>query len=75
MPHASGTAGTKDRGTTHGLETLKHALSERVLLLDGAMGSMIQRYQLDEVDFRDHAHDESHDDGPDDRHVSLPDPV
>jgi len=37
------------------------ALKERILLLDGAMGSMIQRYKLEEEDFRgeilkNHAH-------------------
>jgi 5-methyltetrahydrofolate--homocysteine methyltransferase len=33
---------------------LRALLGQRVLLLDGAMGSMIQRYQLDEEDFRAH---------------------
>jgi 5-methyltetrahydrofolate--homocysteine methyltransferase len=28
------------------------ALAERILILDGAMGTMIQRYKLDEADFR-----------------------
>ncbi|PZX16698.1 methionine synthase (B12-dependent) [Breznakibacter xylanolyticus] len=42
-------------------EQLYTALRERVLLLDGAMGSMIQRYKLQEEDFRgdilkNHAH-------------------
>ena len=37
-------------------------LAQRILVLDGAMGTMIQRYQLTEADFRgerfaDHAHD------------------
>ena len=42
---------------------LLHALlAERILILDGAMGTMIQRYQLTDADyrgerFRDHAHD------------------
>ncbi len=31
---------------------LKQALGERVLLLDGAMGTMVQRYSLAESDFR-----------------------
>lgn len=40
---------------------LYSALKERILLLDGAMGSMIQRYKLAEADFRgnllkDHPH-------------------
>jgi len=33
-------------------QALRHALEQRVLLLDGAMGTMIQRYQLTEADFR-----------------------
>ena len=33
-------------------ETLKAALLERVLILDGAMGTMIQGYKLEESDFR-----------------------
>ena len=31
---------------------LKRALEDRILVLDGAMGTMIQRYGLDEEDFR-----------------------
>lgn len=43
-------------------ETLKKLLNERILVLDGAMGTMIQRYRLSEEDFRgerfkDHPHD------------------
>ncbi len=43
-------------------ERLLQALSERILILDGAMGTMIQDAGLDESDFRanrllDHAHD------------------
>ncbi len=33
-------------------EALKSALAERILLLDGAMGTMIQRHRLDEAAFR-----------------------
>ena len=33
-------------------EQLRGALEQRVLLLDGAMGTMIQRYKLTEADFR-----------------------
>ncbi|MBP8002785.1 MAG: methionine synthase [Chloroflexi bacterium] len=33
-------------------EQLKQALQSRILILDGAMGSMIQTYQLSEADFR-----------------------
>jgi 5-methyltetrahydrofolate--homocysteine methyltransferase len=31
---------------------LKDAIRQRILVLDGAMGTMIQRYQLEEADFR-----------------------
>ncbi len=36
--------------TTH--ELLKNQLSKRILFLDGAMGTMIQSYQLEEADYR-----------------------
>ena len=41
---------------------IKKILNERILILDGAMGTMIQRYQLEEKDFRgerfkNHSHD------------------
>lgn len=44
------------------LDYLKQALSQRILLLDGGMGTMIQQYQLQESDyrgdrFRDFPHD------------------
>lgn len=32
--------------------TLLHAIQKRILILDGAMGTMIQRYKLTEEDFR-----------------------
>ncbi|QIZ77330.1 methionine synthase [Ferrimonas lipolytica] len=32
--------------------TLKQSLAERILILDGAMGTMIQRHKLEEEDFR-----------------------
>ena len=32
---------------------LSQLLSERIVILDGAMGTMIQRYRLDEAAFRD----------------------
>ncbi len=43
-------------------KTLRDQLASRILVLDGAMGSMIQRYSLTEGDFRakrfvDHSHD------------------
>jgi len=31
---------------------LHHALAERILILDGAMGTMIQRHKLEEADYR-----------------------
>ncbi len=44
------------------LATLRRILSERIMVLDGAMGTMVQRYGLSEADFRgtryaDHPHD------------------
>ena len=44
------------------IQALKAAAKERILILDGAMGTMIQRYRLDEAGyrgdrFRDHGHD------------------
>ncbi|OOF84574.1 methionine synthase, partial [Rodentibacter ratti] len=34
------------------LNLLKNALTQRILILDGAMGTMIQQYKLTEADFR-----------------------
>ncbi len=34
------------------MKTLEQALTERILILDGAMGTMIQTYKLDEADYR-----------------------
>ena len=34
------------------LEQLKAALEQRILILDGAMGTMIQKYKLEEEDYR-----------------------
>ncbi len=34
------------------MKTIQEILKERILILDGAMGTMIQRYQLEEDDFR-----------------------
>ena len=44
------------------IAALKTALAERVVVLDGAMGTMIQQHPLEESDFRgerfaDHTHD------------------
>src|SRR5258708_38813749 len=38
--------------TTNGLHPLEALLRERVVVLDGAMGTMIQRYRLSEADYR-----------------------
>src|SRR5207247_3343065 len=38
--------------TTNGLPPLQALLRERVVVLDGAMGTMIQRYKLSEADYR-----------------------
>ena len=35
-------------------QQLESILNQRVLILDGAMGTMIQRHKLTEDDFRDH---------------------
>ena len=34
------------------MDRLKQLLEERILILDGAMGTMIQRYKLEEADYR-----------------------
>ena len=34
------------------MKDIKKELQNRILILDGAMGTMIQRYTLDEADFR-----------------------
>ena len=34
------------------IEHLQHLLSERIVILDGAMGTMIQQHKLDEAAFR-----------------------
>ena len=44
------------------IQALKREAKERILILDGAMGTMIQRYRLDEAGYRgarfkDHGHD------------------
>src|SRR5947207_5856314 len=38
--------------TTNGLHPLEALLRERIVVLDGAMGTMIQRYRLSEADYR-----------------------
>ena len=34
------------------MQTLQDIIQERILILDGAMGTMIQKYGLSEEDFR-----------------------
>ena len=33
-------------------ETLKNILAQKILILDGAMGTMIQKHKLEEADYR-----------------------
>ena len=56
------TMGSLDSVKSGGLmKNIKEILRERILILDGAMGTMIQRHQLDEKDFRgDRFNDHSH---------------
>jgi 5-methyltetrahydrofolate--homocysteine methyltransferase len=42
----------KNTNTRPVLDRLKAAAAQRILVIDGAMGTMIQRYQLKEADFR-----------------------
>ena len=48
-PHAASPAGAASANAEERLRTL---LEQRILFLDGAMGTMIQRYRLREEDFR-----------------------
>ena len=41
------------------IDALKQAAKERILILDGAMGTMIQRHKLDEAGYRGDALQES----------------
>jgi 5-methyltetrahydrofolate--homocysteine methyltransferase len=34
------------------MKTIQEILQERILIIDGAMGTMIQRYKLNEADYR-----------------------
>jgi 5-methyltetrahydrofolate--homocysteine methyltransferase len=40
------------KAETEKLKILRQMLKERILIMDGAMGTMIQSYKLDEADFR-----------------------
>jgi len=41
-----------DSKVQRNIQALKDALKQRILLLDGAMGTMIQSYKLEEADYR-----------------------
>lgn len=41
-----------DTVRSHRIQALKQALEQRILVLDGAMGTMIQTYRLQEADYR-----------------------
>ncbi|KAA9041681.1 5-methyltetrahydrofolate--homocysteine methyltransferase [Ginsengibacter hankyongi] len=43
-------------------KTIKECLNERILIIDGAMGTMIQRYKLEEKDFRGERFEDWHKD-------------
>ena len=51
MPHAP-TSKDRDPSPERDRGPLERALAERILLLDGAMGTMIQAEELDEADYR-----------------------
>lgn len=46
------TSGTGSTARAERIRLLDEALTKRILVLDGAMGTMIQRHRLDEADFR-----------------------
>ena len=57
-----GRAMTRETSASQRAEALKEAAKARILILDGAMGTMIQRYKLDEAGYRGtrfkkHSHD------------------
>lgn len=41
-------------------ETIESLIGKRILILDGAMGTMIQRHELEEIDFREGAFENHH---------------
>ncbi|HSQ43554.1 MAG TPA: homocysteine S-methyltransferase family protein, partial [Ginsengibacter sp.] len=43
-------------------KTIQECLNERILIIDGAMGTMIQRYKLEEKDFRGERFEDWHKD-------------
>lgn len=50
----SGSSSLESTNLQSGLMKIHDLLKQRILVLDGAMGTMIQRYKLDENDFRNH---------------------
>ena len=46
----------------HRVALLEAALAERILVIDGAMGTMIQQHALDEADYRGERFAEGYDD-------------
>ena len=50
---------THSKNTYTRAQSLPDLLKKRILVLDGAMGTMIQRYTLEEFDFRE-GHFENH---------------
>ena len=57
-----GVKGVNDSMTVDALDSLRDIISERILLLDGAMGTMIQRLDLDEKAVRGERFAEHHKD-------------
>src|SRR5688500_7097774 len=52
-PNRAPRAATRDSQSPNGVfEALHELLARRILILDGAMGTMIQRHKLTEADFR-----------------------
>ena len=51
---SNNTAGAKKKliAREKGLESLRETMLERIMIIDGAMGTMIQKHKLEEVDFR-----------------------
>lgn len=52
LENAPFTAIVRDSNLMNKTDLLKQQLAERILFLDGAMGTMIQSYKLDEKDYR-----------------------
>ncbi|HET9947490.1 MAG TPA: homocysteine S-methyltransferase family protein, partial [Longimicrobiales bacterium] len=46
------TVGARTRTRAERIRALDEALARRILVIDGAMGTMLQRYRLEEEDYR-----------------------